>query len=220
MTVERIECLIEEIQQDARSCGSATGTSAFSPEILDAMRTIPRDAFVPEGMKKHAWENRPLPIGYNQTISQPFIVALMTALLDPKPADRVLEVGTGCGYQAAVLSLLVQEVYTVEVVEPLAKEATSRLKHYANVYAKAGDGYHGWKEHAPYQGIMVTAGAESVPPALIAQLAAPGRLVIPVTSHPGSMDLLVVEKSATGEISKHATIPVAFVPFTRLGNEA
>lgn len=200
---------------DARSCAHATGISTFSPAILSAMRTVPREAFIPEALKLHAWENRPLPIGEGQTISQPFIVALMTALLAPKPTDRVLEIGTGCGYQSAILSCLVKEVYTVEVIESLAREAAERLKGYPNVHTKVGDGYHGWREHAPYQGIIVTAGAQSIPPALVSQLAAPGKLIIPVTAHAGSMHLLVVDKSKSGEISQRPTIPVAFVPFTR-----
>lgn len=215
MTAPEIEHLIATLEKDALSCARVTGISEFPQKILDALRTTPRDAFAPEELKGHAWENRPLPIGHNQTISQPFIVALMTALLGPKSTDRVLEVGTGCGYQAAVLSGLVEEVYTVEVIEPLAKEAASILKQYTNVHTKTGDGYHGWKAHAPYQGIIVTAGVESVPSALIEQLAVPGKLVIPVTSSLGSMDLFVIEKSEMGDLSKRVTIPVAFVPFTR-----
>ena len=220
MAISAKDVMLEAIQRDAKACALFTDIHGFSSQVVEAIRSVPRDAFVPESLKSYAWENRPLPIGHGQTISQPFIVALMTALLEPKPMDRVLEVGTGCGYQAAILSLLVQDVYTIEIVEPLAREAAERLKRYSNVHPRVGDGYHGWPEYAPYQGIVVTAGVDVVPPALLEQLASPGRLVIPVSSGRDAMDLLIVEKSETGEISQRPTIPVAFVPFTREEKDA
>jgi len=146
------------------------------------MHKVPRHRFVPADMEPYAYANRPLPIGNGQTISQPFIVALMTDLLDLKPGDKVLEIGTGCGYQAAVLGELAREVYTIEIVEPLAQESAARLAAlgYRNISARSGDGYNGWPAHAPFDAIIVTAGAAAVPPALIEQLKPGGKLVIPV----------------------------------------
>jgi protein-L-isoaspartate(D-aspartate) O-methyltransferase len=162
-----------------------------------------------------AYADRPLPIGRGQTISQPFMVALMTDLMQVKPSDRVLEIGTGSGYQAAVLSLLVREVYSIEIVPELAKNAAQTLSRlgYQNVTTRIGDGYQGWEEHAPYDAIIVTAAPSHVPPALIAQLTPGGRLVIPV----GELlqDLMVVAKAADGTTTSTRTIPVRFVPLTR-----
>jgi protein-L-isoaspartate(D-aspartate) O-methyltransferase len=191
--------------------------SPLAPPVLDAMGRVPRHLFVPDGQRPHAYENRPLPIGYSQTISQPYVVALMTDLLRARPQDRVLEVGTGSGYQAAVLSVLVGKVYTIEIVKALADESRERLARlgYANVEVRAGDGYAGWPEAAPFDAIMVTAGAPHVPPALVEQLKPGGRMVIPVGPASAIQSLTLVEKSADGSVRRRDVIPVRFVPLTR-----
>lgn len=177
------------------------------------MRSVPRHLFVPEELRAHAYDDSPLPIGEGQTISQPYIVALMTDLLDPQPGHSVLEIGTGSGYQAAILSQLVRQVYSIEVIPELAAEASERLQRlgYRNVSVKAGDGNAGWPEHAPYDGIIVTAAAAKVPAALLAQLRNGGRMVIPV-GESGSQELVLIEKSASGAIAERSILPVAFVP--------
>ena len=182
--------------------------------VLEAMRAVPRHRFVPAPLQHLAYADRPLSIGQGQTISQPFIVAYMTEALGVRPADRVLEIGTGSGYQAAVLSRLVREVYTIEIVPELARRAAATLKTlgYANVRVREGDGYAGWPEQAPFARIMVTAAPEKVPPPLIDQLANGGRMVIPVGDR--EQWLTVVEKTPRGVVERR-TIPVAFVPFTR-----
>jgi len=183
------------------------------PRVLEAMREVPRHRFVPLASRDHAYEDRPLPIGFGQTISQPYIVAAMTELLRPKATDRVLEIGTGSGYQAAVISRLVAKVYSIEIVPELAERAAQTLAAlgYVNVEVKSGDGYRGIPEQAPFDGILVTAAPDEIPQPLIDQLAVGGRMVIPV----GDLDqrLTVVEKSARG-ISKHTVFPVRFVPMT------
>lgn len=188
----------------------------LSPAVLDALGGVPRHLFVPEAMRRRAYEERPLPIGEGQTISAPYIVALMTDLLEPEPDDVLLEVGTGSGYQAAVLSGLVRRVHSIEIVEPLARQAARRLAKlgYRNVVVRAGDGYAGWPEAAPFDGIIVTAGADHVPKPLIAQLRPGGRLVIPVGPG-GDQKLLLIEKRLDGSLRRRTVIPVAFVPFTR-----
>jgi len=190
---------------------------ALDPTVLDAMRRVPRHLFVPASQAPYAYENRPLPIGHRQTISQPYIVALMTELVRPRKGDRVLEIGTGSGYQAAVLAELVGTVYTIEIVAPLAEEARERLKRlgYANVEVRTGDGYKGWEEHAPFDAIMVTAGADEVPPPLVRQLKRGGRLVIPVGPAHSIQYLTVIEKQADGSTRTRQVAPVRFVPFTR-----
>ncbi len=194
-----------------------TGRERLNERVLAAMNKVPRHRFVPADMEPHAYENRPLPIGNGQTISQPFIVALMTDLLDLKPADKVLEIGTGCGYQAAVLGELAREVYTIEIVAPLAEDAAARLAAlgYRNVNARSGDGYQGWPEHAPFDAIIVTAAAPAVPPALIEQLKPGGRLVIPVGAQWSGQQLLVIEKDADGKTTTRDVLAVRFVPLTR-----
>jgi len=181
--------------------------------VLDAMRTVPRHRFVPEKYAYEAYADQPLPIGEGQTISQPYIVALMTEKLGCGPNDTVLEIGTGSGYQAAVLAELVAHVYSIEIVEVLALGADSTLRElgYRNVSVKAGDGYQGWPEHAPFDGIIVTAAPDHIPEPLIKQLKEGGRLVIPVGSE--WQDLLVVTKTATGTETRSVT-PVRFVPMT------
>lgn len=184
--------------------------------VLDVMRTVPRERFVPADAAARAYEDTPLSIGYGQTISQPYIVAYMTEALAVQPTHRVLEIGTGSGYQAAVLGLLAREVYTVEIVAPLAKVAATVLRElgHTNVHVREGDGYAGWAEHAPFDRIMVTAAPDEIPQPLIDQLAPGGRLVIPVGSQGETQWMTIVEKTAMG-VAERRTIPVQFVPFTR-----
>ena len=186
-------------------------------KVLQAMRKVPRHLLVPEEVRRQAYQNIPLPIGYEQTISQPYIVALMTDLLDVEPGHVVLEVGTGSGYQAAVLAELVARVYTIEIVEPLAARAKRQLAElgYANVFVRAGDGYEGWPEHAPFDRIIVTAGADHIPKPLIQQLRPGGRMVIPVGRSLNTLDLTVVQKDRKGRVRTTRVLPVAFVPLTR-----
>lgn len=183
---------------------------------LASMRKVPRHSFVPAGQVAYAYDDRPLPIGYGQTISQPYIVAYMTEIIKPKPGYRVLEIGTGSGYQAAVLSGIVSKVYTVEIIEELGKQASTRLKNlnYKNIEVKIADGYHGWKEHAPYDAIVVTAAAEYIPPPLKEQLKDGGRMIIPVGSPYMTQQLMLIEK--TGDKYRSTSLmPVRFVPFKR-----
>ena len=189
----------------------------FDPRVRDAIARVPRHLFVPPAQQPHAYENRPLPIGHQQTISQPYIVALMTDLLKLGSQDRVLEIGTGSGYQAAVLAELVRSVYTIEIVEPLAIEARQRLERlgYRNVETRTGDGYKGWEEHAPFDAIMVTAGADEVPPPLLRQLKPGRRMVIPVGPAASIQHLTLIEKQADGSIRSRRIVPVRFVPLTR-----
>ncbi len=186
------------------------------PRILAAMGRVPRHAFVPAGVQDRAYDDGALPIGYGQTISQPFIVALMTLAVDPRPGDRVLEIGTGSGYQAAVLSGLVAEVYTLEIVEPLARRAEADLKRlgYANVRVRAGDGYRGWPEAAPFDAILVTCAPDHVPQPLVDQLKVGGRMVIPVGPAGGKQELILLRKTARG-LERVEVLPVRFVPLVR-----
>ena len=183
--------------------------------ILRTMASVPREKFVPKELRNSAYDDRPLPIGYGQTISQPFIVAFMTEQIQPKANQCVLEIGTGSGYQAAVLSSLVAEVYTIEIVRPLAQRAEALLREldYKNVHVKAGDGYKGWPEHAPFDSIIVTAAPDHVPPPLIEQLKEGGRMIIPVGGK-GWQKLYLLEKRG-GQVKQTAVIPVKFVPLTR-----
>lgn len=183
---------------------------------LDAMRTVKRHLFVPRQRMSQAYDDSPLPIGYGQTISQPYIVALMTELVQPKPGMRVLEIGTGSGYQAAVLAEIVDTVYTIEIVGELGMTAAGVLEEngYKNVYVKLADGYHGWEEYAPFDAIVVTAAAEHIPPPLIEQLAPGGRMIIPVGSPYFTQNLMLVEKDGE-RVRTRNVLPVRFVPFTR-----
>ena len=185
------------------------------PRTLRAIVKVPREKFVPNELRNRAYDDRPLPIGYGQTISQPFIVALMTQRLQPKASDRVLEIGTGSGYQAAILSELAGQVYTIEIVRPLAQRAEGLLRElgYNNVHVKAGDGYKGWPEHAPFDRIIVTAAPDHVPEPLVEQVKEGGRMVIPI-GKPGAQMLYLLEKRG-GKIKQKAVSPVKFVPFTR-----
>lgn len=185
-------------------------------KILTSMRKVPRHLFVPEEQQQYAYEDRPLPIGYSQTISQPYIVAYMTAEVRPGNDDTVLEIGTGSGYQAAVLSEIVDQVYSLEIIPGLGNEAKERLESlgYENVHVKVSDGYYGWKEKAPFDAIIVTAAAREIPPPIIEQLNEGGRMIIPVGPQYGAQVLILLEKKH-GKIKKRTLLPVAFVPFTR-----
>ena len=183
---------------------------------LQAMRTVPRHLFVPDDYSKEAYDDRPLPIGHGQTISQPYIVAYMTSVLGLKKSDKVLEIGTGSGYQAAVLAEIVDRVYTVEIVEPLGKQAEGRLADmYDNVEVRIADGYYGWETHAPYDAIIVTAAAGQIPPPLIEQLKDGGKMIIPVGSPYQVQQLMLVEKTTDGKLKTTSLMPVRFVPFVR-----
>lgn len=191
------------------------GRGIRDERVLEAMRSIPRHAFVPREYRHLAYADGPLPIGAGQTISQPYIVARMSeALLEGGPLFNVLEVGTGCGYQAAILSRLVAQVFSIETVPALAREAALRLQRLgcANVEVRHGDGYRGWPERAPFDGIIVTAAAPKLPPALVDQLAPGGRLVIPLGPRGGDQDLVVIRREADGTLDRRSVLPVAFVP--------
>lgn len=187
-----------------------------SPAVLAAMRSVQRHLFIPESMRAYAYNDRPVPIGYGQTISQPYIVAYMTQVIAPKPGSKVLEIGTGSGYQAAVLAAIVKEVYTVEIIPELGNSAAGRLKQlgYNNISVKVDDGYHGWKEHAPYDAIVVTAATDYIPPPLLEQLKEDGKMIVPVGSPFQTQWLMLVTKK-NGKITTKRLLPVAFVPFTR-----
>ena len=209
--------LVQEIAEDARRTAVFTGRRAFDERVTAAIARVERPLFVPEALRSYAYRNRPLPIGYGQTISQPYIVALMTDLLNPAPGQVALEVGTGSGYQAAVLAALGIRVYTMEVIEPLAKSAAGRLEAlgYRNVTTRWGDGYDGWPEHGPFDAIIVTAAADHIPPPLIAQLKPGGRMIIPVGARFMTQQLVLIEKSAAGKLTTRQVLPVVFVPLTR-----
>lgn len=183
---------------------------------LNSMRKVPRHLFVPSSQAANAYEDRPLPIGYGQTISQPYIVAYMTEIIKPTPEYRVLEIGTGSGYQAAVLSHIVKEVYSIEIVQELATHSTSLLRklNYKNIITKQDDGYFGWKEKAPFDAIVVTAATEHIPPSLVNQLKDGGRMIIPVGSPYMLQQLMLIEKSR-GKVRTKSMMPVIFVPFKR-----
>jgi protein-L-isoaspartate(D-aspartate) O-methyltransferase len=209
--------MVAEIAAMAREAGGETGRPEFSDRVMAAMAKVPRHRFVPLSQDRFAYDNRPLSIGEGQTISQPYIVALMTELLDPKPSDRVLEVGTGSGYQAAVLAELVAKVYTIEIVEPLGKRAAKTLADlgYRSVEVRIGDGYGGWPEAAPFDAIVVTAAPAAVPQPLIEQLKPGGKMVIPIGGPFDVQQLLLVQKDSDGVTTTRRTLPVRFVPMTR-----
>jgi protein-L-isoaspartate(D-aspartate) O-methyltransferase len=186
------------------------------PATLSSMRKVQRHLFVPDDLTDYAYDDRPLPIGYGQTISQPYIVAYMTEIIKPKPNYVVLEIGTGSGYQAAILSGIVKEVYSIEIIDSLASLASKRLGklNYKNIHVRSGDGYHGWKDKSPFDAIVVTAAAEHIPPPLIAQLKENGRMIIPVGSPFMTQQLMLVEKK-NGRMRTSSMMPVQFVPFKR-----
>ncbi len=186
------------------------------PNVLRAMRRVPRHAFVPKTLRKHAYRDNPLPIGYQQTISQPYIVAFMTEVLALDPNDRILEIGTGSGYQAAVCAEIGGAVFTIEIVEPLATRGRARLQGlgYRNITVRAGDGFFGWPEQAPFDAIIGTAAAGRIPPPLLEQLKPGGRMVLPVEGETGSQTLTLITKDAAGQIKRKTILPVRFVPMT------
>jgi protein-L-isoaspartate(D-aspartate) O-methyltransferase len=211
--------LLEEIARDAAETASFTGRRVLSAPVMAAMAKVRRHLFVTETEAPYAYINRPRPIGHGQTISQPFIVAIMTELMDLAPGDRVLEIGTGSGYQAAVLAEVAAQVFTVEIVEELAKTATERLKRlgYARVEVRHGDGYKGWPGKAPFDAIMVTAAPPSIPDALVQQLKTGGRLVVPVGPQGGPQNLYRCVKGEDGKLKCDNKLPVAFVPMVEDG---
>jgi protein-L-isoaspartate(D-aspartate) O-methyltransferase len=211
--------MVSDIEREVAYTRGMIGRAALSESVMNAIRDVPREAFVPEAERRFAFENGPLPIGCGQTISQPYIVALMTDLLQIDDSAVVLEVGTGSGYQAAVLARVAKQVFTVEIIQTLATQAAETLTNlgFKNVSCRCVDGFFGWPEHAPYDAIMVTAAASEIPPPLIEQLKPGGRLVIPV-GHPFDyQNLVLVEKSLAGEVSERTILGVAFVPLTRSG---
>jgi protein-L-isoaspartate(D-aspartate) O-methyltransferase len=208
--------MVEQIRAIARDAGTETGRPALDDRVLAAMDKVPRHGFVPPDEVRAAYANRPLPIGHGQTISQPYIVALMTDLIDPKPAAVVLEIGTGSGYQAAILAELVRTVCTIEIIEPLAKLAQDRLRKegYSQVRTRVGDGYFGWEDCGPFDAILVTAAASQIPPPLVRQLKPGGRMVIPVGAPFLPQHLTLVDKGADGTVTTRQILPVRFVPLT------
>ncbi|MFW2440163.1 MAG: protein-L-isoaspartate(D-aspartate) O-methyltransferase [Arenicellales bacterium] len=209
-----IHMMIADIESEVRHTRSMIGKSALDPRVMNVMASVPRDEFVPDDMKHAAFLNGPLPIGDGQTISQPYIVALMTDMLAIEPEHRVLEIGTGSGYQTAILSQLCKQVYTVECIAALSERACVHFRKlkYENIEATIGNGYEGWPEHAPYDGIIVTAAASHIPEALIEQLKPAGRLVIPVGGAYTNQSLMLVRKDAQGEIDIDSVLGVVFVP--------
>ena len=206
--------MLADIERETALTAGYTGITELDPRVMQALFEVPREAFVPEDMHVYAYDNRPLPIGHGQTISQPYIVALMTHLLNPQSDHRVLEVGTGSGYQAAVLSRLVDRLYTIDRVPELSDIAHRTLDRlgYHNIEYRTGNGFRGWPEEAPYDGIIVTAAPEDVPPALLEQLRPGGRLVIPVGPPFGHQQLLSITKREDGQLHSTEILPVAFVP--------
>lgn len=209
-----IQRMIADIESEVAFTRRYIGKSELAPEVMAAMRQTPREQFVPEDLQPYAYDNGPLPIGQGQTISQPYIVALMTDLLQPQKEHCVLEIGTGSGYQAAILSQLVKTVYTIEVVKELGVAAAERLRrlHYSNIITRIGNGYLGWPEHAPFDAIIVTAAASHIPPALVEQLKPGGRLVIPVGLPYMHQELMLIEKDNEGDTHVKDILGVAFVP--------
>jgi protein-L-isoaspartate(D-aspartate) O-methyltransferase len=210
------ERMIKEIEEDVRVTSRRIGKKQLSTSVMKAMANVPRHEFVPRNLRRAAYENRPLPIGYGQTISQPYIVALMTDLLDVEGDDIVLEVGTGSGYQAAILAELVKKIYTIEIIKELGEQAKGRLEDlgYQNIAVQVGDGYYGLEGLAPFDGIIVTAAANHVPPPLIKQLRPGGKMVIPVGGAFMTQQLMLVEKRNDGKIITKQVLPVIFVPLT------
>lgn len=206
--------MLADIGMEVAATRGLTGRDALDARVMQAMRKVPRDKFVPRDLQRFAFDNGPLPIGHQQTISQPFIVALMTDLLEPEENKTVLEIGTGSGYQAAVLAQLFRKVYTVEFIRALSEQAAKRFRelHYDNIECRTGNGYLGWPEHAPYDGIIVTAAATHIPEALVQQLKPGGRLVLPVGLPFAHQELLLLEKDLQGDTQVTDILGVAFVP--------
>jgi protein-L-isoaspartate(D-aspartate) O-methyltransferase len=209
-----LQRMLDDIEMEVKLTRHLIGKNAFDDRVMAAMKEVPRHKFVPPNYRFLAYDNGPAPIGAGQTISQPYIVALMTDLLDTKPTDTILEIGTGSGYQAAILSKLVKQVYSLEIIEELATNASRQLKKlgYDNVEIKIGDGNFGWPEHAPFDGIVVTAATPYIPQALIGQLRTGASLVIPVGTPYHYQELMVIEKMANGKIEARSVLSVSFVP--------
>ena len=212
----RRQALMRQIERDVRETAEYLNRRELDARVLKAMASVPRHEFVLPEDRENAYENEPLPIGFGQTISQPYIVAVMTDVLEPAPGCRALEVGTGSGYQAAVLAKLCDKVHTIEIVEDLGKQADARLHRlgYANVDVRVGDGYYGWPEAAPFDVIVVTAVAGHIPPPLLKQLKPGGRMVLPVGTRFTTQELVLVRKLADGRVTTRQMLPVAFVPLT------
>jgi protein-L-isoaspartate(D-aspartate) O-methyltransferase len=210
------QAMVTEVAWMARAFGAGTGREAIDPRVMAVLGRLPRHEFVPWLLRSSAYENRPLPIGHGQTISQPYIVAVMTDLLKVGVGDRVLEIGTGSGYQAAFLAELGARVWSIEIVEPLARQAGERLRRlgYAGIATQVGDGYHGWPEQGPFDAIVVTAATSHVPPPLLRQLKPGGRMVIPIGAAFQTQQLMLVEKRDDGTASTRQMMPVSFVPLT------
>ena len=208
--------MVEEITVEVRLTRDELGRPALDERVVQVLSTVPRHEFVPDSERANAYDNRPLPIGEGQTISQPYIVAVMTDLLELKPDQVVFELGTGSGYQAAVLAGLVRQVYTMEIIPALGDRARQTLQRlgYHNVEVRVGDGYYGWEEHAPFDAIVVTAAADHIPPPLIRQLKPGGRMIIPVGSGFLIQQLLLITKADDGTLRTRALLPVRFVPLT------
>ena len=208
--------MVREIRSMAASTPLETGSRTPDRRVLEVIERVPRHLFVPASQQRHGYENRPLPIGHGQTISQPYIVALMTDLLRPEPGHSVLEIGTGSGYQAAVLAQLARKVYTMEIIEPLGIQAKERLARlgYDNVEVEVADGYYGWPSQAPFDGIIVTAAASHIPLPLVRQLKPGGRMVIPVGTSFLTQQLMLIEKRPDGSVLSRQLLPVRFVPLT------
>lgn len=211
------ERMMEEIERELHYTRHLLGLDALSEPVRQALLTVPRHAFVPDALQDAAYDNGPLPIGEGQTISQPYIVAIMTELLALAPEHRVLEIGTGSGYQTAILAQIVKEVYSIEIVAALAKRAAQRLKllGYGNIHTRSGDGYHGWPEAAPFDAIIITAATATVPPPLLEQLKPGGRMIVPLDIG-FDQELMLYLKAADGRFEQRKLLPVAFVPLTGL----
>ena len=208
--------LVEKIKSNVQISSDFLEKDQLDTQVLDAISKVPRHEFIPEKQRRWAYKNRPLPIGYGQTISQPAVVAIMTDLLQLKQTDRVLEIGTGSGYQAAVLAELVDSVYSIEIVPELAERAAADLQRtaYDNVILRSGDGYYGWQDAAPFDAIIVTAAASHIPPPLIKQLKPGGRMIIPVGGRFMVQHLILVIKDEAGKVTTRQILPVKFVPLT------
>jgi len=208
--------MVKEIKADVIRTRVYIGKSKLDDKVMRVIEEIEREKFISEELRALAYENHPLTIGYGQTISQPYIVALMTDMIQLQPDSIVLEIGTGSGYQAAVLASLVKKVYSLEIIEALADQARSRLRElgYKNIEIRSGDGYHGWAEHAPFDAIIVTAASEQIPPPLVEQLKPGGKLIIPVGQQYQTQHLVLVEKDLNGTTNTRQILPVSFVPLT------
>ena len=208
--------LVNIIKQHVRGTSAYLNKEKLNPLVMEAMATVPRHEFVPESVRRHSYKNRPLPIGHGQTISQPYIVAIMTDILNIESGDRVLEIGTGSGYQAAILAQLTDIVYTIEIIEPLGRKANELFDrlNYSNIKRKVGDGYYGWEEYAPFDAIIVTAAASHIPPQLIKQLKPNGRMIIPVGGRFLTQQLVLVTVDDTCQAKTRQILPVQFVPLT------